>query len=207
MGIESVSNSAAAIKAYQNTAQKVTDEKVSENTKEAVSSKKNNSDSIEISSQAKEATKGMSVDQLKALQEEQVSTFKNMLSTMLNRQAGLSQRAAGKSLELSKDLFKNLTVTPEEALAAQQAISADGEWGVEAVAGRIMDMAVALSGGDTSKLQTLKDAVDKGFSMAGKQWGDKLPSICEDTRAEVNKRFDYWKEHGSLDGYGMDSEE
>ena len=37
-------------------------------------------------------------------------------------------------------------------------------WGVDAVATRLMDMAMALSGGDPSKAELLRDAVQKGFA-------------------------------------------
>ena len=86
-------------------------------------------------------------------------------------------------------------------LAAQQAISEDGEWGVNAVATRIVDMCVSLSGGDSSKLSEMRAAVEKGFEQAGAQWGTSLPSICQDTHDEINKRFDYWEQNGSVDGY------
>ena len=89
----------------------------------------------------------------------------------------------------------------EEKLAAQQAISEDGEWGVNAVATRIVDMCVSLSGGDSSKLDEMRAAVEKGFEQAGVQWGTSLPSICNDTHDEINKRFDYWEQNGSMDGY------
>lgn len=39
------------------------------------------------------------------------------------------------------------------------------------------------------------------FKQAGVQWGQKLPSITDDTHKEISKRFDYWEENGSMDGY------
>lgn len=60
---------------------------------------------------------------------------------------------------------------------------------------------MALSGGDSSKISTLRSAVEKGFREAGLQWGQDLPSICNDTYNEVNKRFDYWEQNGTMDGY------
>lgn len=62
-------------------------------------------------------------------------------------------------------------------------------------------MCVALSGGDASKVEEMRAAVDKGFKQAMGQWGSSLPSICSQTHDEINKRFDYWKQNGSLDGY------
>ena len=54
-----------------------------------------------------------------------------------------------------------------------------------------------LAGDDDSKLETLRDAVKKGFAQAGqafsKKYGQKgLPSICQDTYNKVMDKFDDW---------------
>lgn len=90
---------------------------------------------------------------------------------------------------MGMDLF----VTPEQSAQAAQAIAPGGEYSVDAVAGRILDMAKALSGGDSGKIEELRSSVQKGFEAAGAQWGSKLPGICDDTYQEVMKRFDDWK--------------
>ena len=163
-------------------------------------------DSIEISEEGKNQaskTKGLSADELKAIQEQQMASFNNMLSSMLKSQGGFQNIANGKNLQITKDLFSQLNITPADSAKAAQAISEDGEWGVKAVATRIMDMAVALSGGNTEKLSILRDAVEKGFAAAEKQWGGKLPSITQQTHKEIDNRFDYWEKYGTLDGYTM----
>ncbi len=62
-----------------------------------------------------------------------------------------------------------------------------------------MNMAKALSGGDTSKIGELKEGFLKGFKEAEKAWGGELPDISKKTYDEVLKRFDEWenssKEH------------
>lgn len=168
--------------------------------------KSSSQDTIEISEEGRRQAsknKGLSADQLKAIQEQQMASFNNMLASMLNSQAGFQNISKGTNLQITKDLFSKLNITPADSAKAAQAISEDGEWGVKAVATRIMDMAVALSGGDTEKLSILRDAVEKGFSAAEKQWGGKLPSITDDTHKEINNRFDYWEKYGTLDGYTM----
>jgi len=87
--------------------------------------------------------------------------------------------------------------TPETAAAA---ISEDGMWGVNAVSTRLIDFAMGLAAGDPSKIAELREAVTKGFEAVGAI--DSLPQVCQDTYAETMKRFDYWEEHGSMDGYG-----
>lgn len=85
-----------------------------------------------------------------------------------------------------------LNIDKATQLQAQQAIAEDGEWGVNAVAGRILDMAKALSGGDPSKIDTLRNAVMKGFGEAEKVWGGSLPEISYQTKAKVMEGFDEW---------------
>lgn len=160
--------------------------------------------SKDVEAEGYKEPKRLSADQLKAIQEQQVTSFKNMLSKMLTSQADKA-KVAGRGLNINADMFSRILVTPEQKAEAEKAISEDGEWGVNAVATRIMDMAVALSGGDTSKISTLRTAVEKGFQQAGVQWGQKLPGICGDTRDEIDKRFDYWEKNGSLNGYEYQS--
>jgi len=149
--------------------------------------------------------KRLSADELKRVQEQQSQSFSKMLDEIISNQANAAKKASYAKNGITKDLFTDLVVTPEQKLAAQQAIGEDGEWGVNAVATRIMDMCVALSGGDSSKLDEMRAAVDKGFEQAMGQWGGSLPSICSRTHEEINRRFDYWEQNGSLDGYTYQS--
>ncbi len=74
----------------------------------------------------------------------------------------------------------------------KQAISEDGEFGVKAVSDRIVKFAIAISGDDKTKLDTLKAAIEKGFEQAGKALGGALPDICNQTYDEVMKKLDEW---------------
>jgi len=62
-------------------------------------------------------------------------------------------------------------------------------------------MAMSLTGWDSSKVAEMRAAVEKGFQQATGQWGTSLPSICNDTHEEINRRFDYWEKNGTIDGY------
>ena len=88
----------------------------------------------------------------------------------------------------------DLYVTPEQSRQAAESIAEGGEYSVDAVAGRIMDIAKVLSGGNPSKIDTLRTAVQKGFQAAGVELGGELPSICGQTYDEVMKRFDEWEQ-------------
>lgn len=147
--------------------------------------------------------KKLSGKQLQAIQDQQLQSFNSMLTKMLGKQADISGIASGKKSAQLLDLSL-YNLTPEQAKAN---IAEDGEWGVDAVATRIMDMAVALSGGDSSKLSVLRDAVEKGFKAAGNLLGSKVPSITTQTHEEVMNRFDYLEKNGTLDGYGKSKED
>ncbi len=72
---------------------------------------------------------------------------------------------------------------------------ADDYWSVEKTAGRIIEFAKSLSGGDPSKLELLKDAAIKGFEQAMGALGrdmDSMPDITKDTYNAVMKGFDDW---------------
>lgn len=85
-----------------------------------------------------------------------------------------------------------LTIDTDTVEKARQAISEDGEWGVQAVSDRIVAFAVAISGDDPTKLATLKAAIEKGFAEAGKALGGALPDICMQTRDAVMTKLDAW---------------
>ncbi|MCR4925404.1 MAG: hypothetical protein K5917_03850 [Clostridiales bacterium] len=154
--------------------------------KEATTTTRSKQDTIEKSNYTTEQLN--TINQIKSAEEQRVANFENMIKKMLGSQANLSN--------ISMNSFKNIKVTPEEAANAKAAISEGGEYSVKAVADRIMDMAIALSGGDDSKLNELRAAVEKGFEEAKKAWGGELPGICGDTYTEIMNRFDKWEQYG-----------
>lgn len=83
-------------------------------------------------------------------------------------------------------------VDPETAAKAQEEISEDGYWGVKQTSERIFSFAIALTGGDPSKAQAMKDAVIEGYEQAKKIWGGDLPEISQKTYEETLKQFDEW---------------
>ncbi len=128
------------------------------------------------------------VEELISDSERRMAEFEEMIRSMIAEQSGKYNF-----------IFKGqkLNVSIEESEKAKAAIAPGGEYSVEAVAGRIMDMAKALSGGDPSKAGELKDAVIKGFKEAEKAFGTKLPQISYDTYDEIMKRFDEWEKEGN----------
>lgn len=88
---------------------------------------------------------------------------------------------------------KEVLIVDEETRAkATEAISENGEWGIEAVSDRLVAFAIAISGNDKTKAGELKDAITKGFKEAERILGGTLPEICQKTYDETMKKLDEW---------------
>lgn len=127
------------------------------------------------------------VEQLKLSEEQRQESFNNFIRSMVTDQI----EASNFSL-----LGLNLNVTEADSEKALESISEGGEYSVDSVATRIMDMAEALAGGDETKLSILRQAVIDGFGDAAKQLGlkdDEMPDITKQTYNEVMNRFDKWE--------------
>lgn len=155
--------------------------------------------------------KRLNCSQIKALKDQRAESMQRLVTEMMGKQMAKAKTAFCSKFETLPDTtvnaqnswmsqFLGSQDTPE---TAAQAISKDGEWGVNAVATRLLDMAVSLSGGDISKIAELRSAVEAGFKAAGDVTGGELPGICQDTYTETMTRFDYWAQNGSMDGYIM----
>ena len=132
-------------------------------------------------------------DLVKALKDDAAARSKQLRDFVidtLQKQAGLSVG--------NDDVWKflasgNYTVTEAAKVAAKEAISEDGYYGVEQTSNRIVDFAKALSGGNVEKADLLFNAFKKGFEQATKAWGKDLPEICQDTYKAVEEKFNAWK--------------
>jgi len=160
--------------------------------------KSTDSDTVEISSKTTAgSTFSLDVDSLIEQNNQRIQNFTSKLMSMV----------AKKGQTANAEVFGlKLNVTQQDIDDAKAAISEGGEWSVTAVADRIMNMAYALSGGDESKLSTLKDAVLKGFSEAGFDPDNRssMPDITGQTYDEILNRFDDWEKNG-IKPYGMDT--
>ena len=91
-----------------------------------------------------------------------------------------------------KEFYQNLEVDESTRLTAQQEIAEDGFWGVKQTSERAIAFAKALSGGDPSKVDLLKKAVEDGYAAAEKAWGGELPEISRLTQEATLKGLDAW---------------
>jgi len=92
---------------------------------------------------------------------------------------------------------EELIVDEKTRAAAQQAISEDGESGVQAVSDRIVSFAKAISNNNPEMYDKLMSAIDEGFAQAEKAFGGELPDICKKTREEINRKMEEWKSGNS----------
>ena len=120
----------------------------------------------------------------------ELSTKNEQLQNLVTKLLG---KHAGKYTKLA-DLFKDIQADPATIEQAQKDIADDGYWGVEQTSDRLVSMAQALSGGDTSKADTLIAAIKKGFDEATEAWGDKLPDICQKTIDAAVKKMEAWRD-------------
>ncbi len=156
---------------------------------------------VNLATQGTGDTQGLTLDEIAKLQDDVSKSQQLMISQLTEVNAklqGYQDQGIGKlnfdglNIDTSQFALPAVATTPEEA---QQALSEGGDWSVDAVAGRIMDMATSIAGGDETKLEQMRSAVQKGFEQAGaafnKVYGTTdMPQITQDTQAEIMKRFD-----------------
>lgn len=143
------------------------------------------------------------VAQLKADAEQRTSQLRSLVESMILKQNQTFQTGSLTDSKMYEMLRKGqVTVSPEVRAQAQADIAEDGYWGVEQTSERLFSFAKAISGGDTAKAETLIKAMEKGFKLATKSWGDKLPDICQKTLDTATEKIRNWakaeEESGSL---------
>lgn len=151
-------------------------------------------DSIELGNATSEDLGTYTVDrkkinEIKADFARNTESFKKMVEAMIEKQ-GKKVNQVLKDLAEGKDV--KIIVDSETQAAAQAAISEDGYYGVNKTSERIVDFAKALSGGDKSKIETLRKAFKEGFESAKEAFGGELPEISQQTYDKVMQGFDDW---------------
>lgn len=93
----------------------------------------------------------------------------------------------------SRGELKLRTIKEENLqIEAARLIADDGPLGAEAVSNRIVDFAIALSGGDKSKLTELKAAIEEGFRQVEDILGG-LPEVSLKTYSLIMEKLDKWE--------------
>lgn len=140
------------------------------------------------------------IAQLKADAEQRTSQLRDLVESMITKQNQSFQVGTLTEEKMFEMLRKGqVTVTPEVRAQAQKDIAEDGYWGVEQTSERLFSFAKAISGGDTSKLDKLISAIEKGFKQATKSWGDELPDICKKTLEAAKDKLYSWAKESSTE--------
>lgn len=127
------------------------------------------------------------INKLKADAEARTAQLRSLVEKMMLQQSDKIGQATDIWGFLREGKFE---VDPATKAQAQADIAEDGYWGVTQTSERILDFANALTGGDPSKLESMRDAFMKGYKMAEKTWGGELPEISRKTYDAVMSGFD-----------------
>lgn len=122
----------------------------------------------------------------------QVESFRKLIEGLFRKQ-GETWQKANQGASLSEKIA-SLEVDEATRQKAQEDISEDGYYGVEQTSQRILDFAKAITGGDPSKIESMREAIQKGFGAAEEEWGGKMPDITQQTYDAVMKGLDEWAE-------------
>ena len=134
------------------------------------------------------------INKLKADAEARTAQLRSLVEKMMAGQGNAIGTADDMWAFLRKGDF---TVDAATKAQAQADIAEDGYWGVAATSDRILDFAKALTGGDPSKIEEMRDAFKKGFKQATEAWGGELPEISQKTYDAVLSKFDAWAEEAN----------
>lgn len=130
------------------------------------------------------------VAQLKADAEARTSQLRSLVEKLITQQG----QTIGKATDIYSFLREgNFTVDPATRAQAQADIAEDGYWGVEQTSDRIVDFAIAISGGSSEDMEEMLEAFKKGFKQATETWGDELPDISQRTYDAVLEKFEKYQ--------------
>lgn len=136
--------------------------------------------------------KGSVVAKLKADQQSRIDSMNSLVQKLLGKQANKFDLANGRNLAAT---FREAAGKADQSTIdeAKASIAEDGYWGVNQTSDRLVSMAIALSGGDTSKADEMMEAIEKGYKKATKAWGEELPQLCQDTMEATRQKMTDWK--------------
>ncbi|HHT96792.1 MAG TPA: hypothetical protein GXZ90_02710 [Clostridiales bacterium] len=130
------------------------------------------------------------IDKLKAESENRANSLREMVEKSLLKQ-GEKYNSSMNIYHLIRD--GKVKVDPETRAQAQKDIEPGGYWSVEETSNRLVAFAKAIAGNDPQQADKMIRAIEKGFDMATKAWGAKLPQISHDTLAATKEKLQDWR--------------
>ena len=136
------------------------------------------------------------IQQLKDESEKAHAQLKQIVTALLKRQGLEFQEIS----QIKPADLKEVTSDEIAQKEAQAMLDEGGDLSAGKVSDRIVDFAKAISGGDKSKFDLLKKAIDDGFEAAGIEFGAELPEICQETYKLTMEKLEAWaKEDETLE--------
>ncbi|GAB6108830.1 hypothetical protein [Fusibacter bizertensis] len=130
------------------------------------------------------------LNELKLDFQKNTSSFKEMVKNLIEKQGKNYNQVISNASNGKSPIVK---IDDETKANAAESISENGYWGVNKTSERILEFAKTLSGGDASKINTLKNAFKEGFEKAKEAFGGTLPDISQQTYDKVMQGFDEWE--------------
>lgn len=157
-------------------------------------------DTLELGNKGQETFGTYKIDrqklnQLKLDFMKNTDSFKEMVRSMIEKQ-GYKVNEVLKAIEDGETPL--IEIDGETRAKAQEAISENGYWGVSQTSSRLLEFAKTVSGGDPSKIETLRSAFKEGFEQAKEAFGGELPEISQQTYDKVMEGFDAWEKSESI---------
>lgn len=119
--------------------------------------------------------------------EEAYAPLRQMVEALLKEQGMAYKPVNGTAMD-----GPMIEITPEIRAEAGRQVAEGGEYSAENTATRLVDFAIAVSGGDKSKFDVLKGAIEKGFKAAEKAFGAELPDISKQTMDLTMSKLSDW---------------
>ncbi|GKV70504.1 hypothetical protein NCCP2716_30020 [Sporosarcina sp. NCCP-2716] len=126
------------------------------------------------------------IDRLKAESERVHENLMNIVRQLLERQ--------GITMDEAVTGNKEIIVDEQARTEAQSAIGEGGPLSPEKLSDSIVEFANAISGGDKSKFDLLKGAIEDGFNEAKKALGGELPEISQKTYDLAMEKLEKWRD-------------
>ncbi|QKS72811.1 hypothetical protein FLK61_40080 [Paenalkalicoccus suaedae] len=127
------------------------------------------------------------ISNLRKQSEQHFESLKNLVKKMLEKQGLSYQDFVDGNVD-----FDKIEVDDETRAEAAAAIADDGPLGAEATSERIVNFAIALSGGDVEKLGILRGAIDDGFKAVKDIFGE-LPEVSKKTYDLIQEKLNAWE--------------
>ena len=131
------------------------------------------------------------IERLKKQSQDAYANLRNLVEKLLLKQGYTFK-------DITFDQWQDIEVDEVTRVEAQKMIEPGGIFSAEAVSDRIVEFAKAISGGDVSKLDTLRKAIDKGFKEAEKILRE-LPEVSKETYKLINEKLDAWAAESNKD--------